>query len=60
MTLYALQLFLAHACKCQVMLSTVWFPLNRPKRSRPEERMNTEEEKASVEVLMCLSPREWM
>lgn len=34
MTLFALQTFRAHACKCQVMLSTVWFPVTSPKRSR--------------------------
>ena len=30
------RLLVAHACKCQVMLSTVWFPLTRSERSGPE------------------------
>lgn len=47
MTLFALQFFLAYACKCQVMLSTVWFSLTRPKRSRPKGGMNTEKKNVS-------------
>lgn len=43
MTLFALQFFLAHACKCQVMLSTVWFPVNRPKEEMNRERKNVSE-----------------
>lgn len=51
MTLFALQFFAAHACKCQVMLSTVWFPLNRPKRSRPKALgMKREKKNVSEEV----------
>lgn len=43
MALFALQTFRAHACKCQVMLSTVWFPVTSPKRSRPKQWTSREE-----------------
>lgn len=39
MILIALQFLLAHACKCQVMLSTVQFPLTSPKRSTAKDGM---------------------
>lgn len=48
MTLFTLQIFLAHACKCQVMLSSVWFPLTRSKSSRPKD--GQEKENVSEEV----------
>lgn len=55
MTLFALQFFLAHACKCQEMLSTVWFPPNRPKRSTPKEGMNMEKKRESKCVYLLES-----
>lgn len=58
MTLFALQFFLAPACKCQVMLSPVWFPLTRLRRSRPKERMNRAKKKISEGVFIDFSLRE--
>lgn len=59
MTLFARQYLLAHACKCQVMLSTVWFPLTKLQRSRPKEGMNRGGKKEkSLRGSKCIYPVE--
>lgn len=54
MTVFALQFFLAPACKCQVMLSPVWFPLTRLRRSRPKKGMNREKMSQRESLLISL------